>query len=449
MKIRLTPFTYLRSFKDECLLFNPRTEAFSLSNNAGAVFGSLSSVFKETSELFSSASVELGVSTDQIEHDFIPLLADLASVGLVELVGTEINEATTSKFNCMVGKTGGTDDIEQAIGFFKRNCLPLEIHIDLTSACNEQCVHCYYVDHQNRHMPFEMVDKVLREFRAAQGISVYLSGGECLLHPDFDRICRLCKSLDLNIIVMSNLTLCSESRIALLREVDPQFINVSLYSMDSNVHDSITRVPGSWRKTMDAFLACEKAGLHLRIASPLLRENRESFDELERFAKDHNVHIVPDYMIFAKTNHEGTNLCHACSGHDLESVLRSNKKLFGDTILTGRKPDIDSKVCRIGENRICINAKGDYYPCDGMHEYVLGNAAVRTLLEIWNGKEMLALRRLKVRDFKKCVPCSFRRFCMICPAHNFNATGDIFIPGTSKCDAAEIAMRVYGETEIA
>ena len=91
------------------------------------------------------------------------------------------------------------------------------------------------------------------------------------MHPDFVRICRLCKELNLNMIVFSNLTLCDEDMVEAMREVDPQFINVSLYSMEATEHDAITCQLGSWQKTMDAILACEKAGVHIRLAAPLLK----------------------------------------------------------------------------------------------------------------------------------------------------------------------------------
>ena len=149
------------------------------------------------------------------------------------------------------------------------------ISLEISNPCNERCVHCYLPDYPVKHIPFELAKKALREFRAMQGLSVHLTGGECMLHPEFERVCRLCKDLNLNFVILSNLTACDARRIAFLAEVQPQFVNVSLYSMDERAHDAITRLPGSWRRTMDAILACEKAGVPVRLAAPLLKENRK------------------------------------------------------------------------------------------------------------------------------------------------------------------------------
>ncbi len=447
MQIRLSSFTYLRTFEEESVLFNPRTEAFCVATNVQAVFGLLSRLPKETEDIFESAASALGVSKDAVKQDFGSLLDDLIQGGLAERVDKQEEQ---SRLYCdSQPSTSGqnSETFDCVFDFYKRHHLPAELHIDLTSACNERCVHCYHADYPNCFLPFETVEKVLQEFRKSQGVTVYLSGGECMLHPEFDQICLLCKSLDLNIIILSNLTACDANRVSLLRDVDPQFINVSLYSMNPAIHDYITRIDGSWRKTMEAFLACERAGVPLRIATPLLKENQSSFKDLNEFANEHKVHLVPDYMIFPKTNHDDRNLCHACSGSELESVLRENKDIFGNNLLVGQEKPMGSKVCRIGDIRLYINAQGNYYPCDGMHGYVLGNAREQSLEQVWNGASLLRLRDLKIDDFDKCKTCGVRKYCMVCPAYNFNSTGDIRKPGLPKCVAAEVVMRVYGKTE--
>ena len=266
-----------------------------------------------------------------------------------------------------------------------------------------------------------------------------------MLHPEFDRICRLCKELSLNIIILSNLTCCDGTRIQLLKEIEPQFVSVSLYSMDPSVHDRITCVPGSWKKTMSTILACEKAGIRLRIATPLLKENKDSFPALESFAKTHHTKLSPNFMIFAKSDGATGNLSHVCSPVELERTLSDCKDIFGSNLIYGHEAPWDDRVCRIGMLRLCVNSCGDYYPCDGMHGYVLGNASSHSLDEVWGGEKLTKLRSLKVGDFKICRSCPDRKFCLVCPAFNYNATGDLLMPYKTKCEAAGVVRRVYGE----
>ena len=206
------------------------------------------------------------------------------------------------------------------------------------------------------------------------------------------------------------MTLCDEKRISFLREVDPQFINVSLYNMDPADHDAITCLPGSWQKTMDALLACEKAGVHCRIATPLLKGNQDALPALKGFADAHRMHFVPSADLVAQADHGCGNLAHACSADELRRVLTRDRKLFQKDY-NGVMPVADAKVCDIGTGRLYLNAKGNYYPCDCMHGYVLGNVREHSLEEIWTGEKLNYLRGLKNRDFGECANCEKRPWC--------------------------------------
>ena len=146
------------------------------------------------------------------------------------------------------------------------------------------------------------------------------SGGECMLHPQFCDFIRYAKRLNLNFIVMSNLTRCDAEMVAFLAEAQPQFVNVSLYSMNAEEHDKITTIPGSWQKTMRAILALEAAGVPVRLASPIMQANRHALPKLLEFAKAHHMHLIPDCDIFGQVDHDCTNQSCALSPEETEGV---------------------------------------------------------------------------------------------------------------------------------
>lgn len=445
MRIKLTQGTYLRTCGNESLLFNPCTEAACVARNAQLLLAKLSCSYRGLDDIVDETAQSYGIDREVAKSDWQEFSSRLSRLGLIEVddaflpSDVQIEESTTGNYSA------DGDDADIATEFFKRNDILSELHMDLSSACTERCVHCYLPDYPNRFLNLQIVEKVLREFRAAQGVTVYLTGGECMLHPDFDRICRLCKELSLNVIVLTNLTCCDTERVQLLKEIEPQFVSVSIYSMNPIVHDRITRVAGSWRRTMDAFLVCEKANINLRIATPLLKENQWSFAELDRFAREHHAKLAPNFTIYAKSNGDKSNLRHICTSEELERVLNECKEVFGRNLFCGAEDSWEDKVCRIGTLRLCINSSGDYYPCDGMHGYRLGNARKHTLKEIWSGEELSRLRGLKVGDFTRCRTCQERKFCLVCPAFNFNATGNLLTPHKTKCETASVVHRVYGE----
>ena len=403
-------------------------------------------------EVQKSIAMKFGYAVEHIEDDFRMVMDELCTQGFVAYEGDEceqpaMGETLVTPENGQDVRFNNDDDNREEVypldNFCLRHGIPIDFHVDLTDACTERCVHCYVPKGQKDFLPVELVEKALEEFRAMNGLTVHLTGGEAMMHPDFERICRKCVELNLNFIIFSNMTLCDDKRIAFLKEVSPQFINISLYSMKPEEHDAITQLPGSWQRTMDAILKCCESGVACRIATPLLKKNQDALPALRKFADEHHMHLVPAAGIIAQSDHGCGNLAHACSVDELRRVMTRDHGLF-HKIYEGKMPSCDAKVCDIGEARLYLNAKGNYYPCDTMHEYVLGNVRENTVEEIWKGEKLNYLRGLKNRDFGACASCENRPWCKLCPAANFNATGDLFKHHPSTCELAGVIREVYG-----
>ena len=446
MKIRINDNVLVRHVDNETLLVTPRSGGCTVLSDARAFIDALSHRLTTVDAILQTLAKKLDAEVSEISQDALLVYNELLNQGFIDVV-TDDDQAPGT----ILSKSSRTDampadesDDMPLSGFYRHHGnLPVEFHIDLTDACTERCVHCYVPQKQHHYLPYELIEKAIREFRDMQGLSVHLTGGEAMMHTRFMDVCRLCKHLNLNIVIFSNMTLCDDLMVDFLQEIDPQFVNVSLYAMKAQIHDAITCRPGSWRATMGAVLKCEKAGVHIRIATPLLHENRNEISSLLKFTQQHNMHLIPSVDIVPRSNHDCSNLQHVCSCEELFEALSSNKELFDEGYGHERRPG-DGKVCSIGTARIYLNAQGNYYPCDSMHGYVLGNVRQDTLDSVWHGEKLNELRALKDSDFGKCFMCQHRAFCKVCPAFNYNATGDVRGFCHDKCKVADVLHKVYG-----
>ena len=125
------------------------------------------------------------------------------------------------------------------------------LHIELTSKCNERCIHCYIPhDQKTTDMSIDTFNKLFEEIQSVGIESVTLSGGECMLHPLFLDILKRFKAENIHVTLLSNLTLLSQDIIDVLSMGLLSSVQVSLFSLDEKVHDKITQKKGSWRITM-------------------------------------------------------------------------------------------------------------------------------------------------------------------------------------------------------
>ena len=453
-QIKYAQGVFLRHVGDRSVVWCPHSSGCTVMRDVQPFLEEIGWDWRDVERIKMAIAAKFECVVAEIEGDFKMVLGELISQGFVECEGSEcvssvvtVNWRDNSSVNEEVNgrATRSTNDDDPLGIFCKCHNLAAELHIDLTDACTERCVHCYVPKGQTDFLPVDLVEKALVEFRAMNGLTVHLTGGEPMMHPDFERICRKCVELNLNFIIFSNMTLCNDDRIAFLKEVAPQFINVSLYSMKPEEHDAITQLTGSWHRTMDAMLKCCEAGVACRIATPILKENQDALPALRKFADEYHMHLVPAADIVALADHGCKNLAHACSKEELRRVFMRNHDLF-TCVYSGVIPARSARVCDIGtRGRIYLNAKGNYYPCDSMHEYVLGNVCENALEEVWNGEKLNYLRGLKNSNFGVCASCEKRPWCKVCPAANFNATRDLFKHHPSTCALAEVIREVYGK----
>ena len=448
MKFSLNEHTYLRHAGEETLLWNKRTYACRVLKDARPFLQPIErGENRSLDEIVTEVAQVFNLLPQEVADDVRDFYTELAAAGFLNHDSGE-NEAMASiresKVSAVILESETDKKQPFPVGsFYERHALPCSLHIDLTNACTERCIHCYIADYKPRFLPLELGKRVLREFRVAGGLTVMFSGGECMLHPQFRDFIRFAKGLNLNFIVMSNLTRCDADMVAFLAEVQPQLVNVSLYSMTAAEHDTITTIPGSWNKTMDAILALEKAGVPVRLASPIMQANRHALPALREFAKAHRMHLIPDCDIFGQVDHDCSNQSCELSLAETECVWCEHPDLFYKAPASPERCTPEAKVCDIGKHSMNINSEGLYYPCDGCHGIVLGNANEESFAEVWNGEKMQILRELRNRDFGECAHCENRPWCKVCPTRNFNETADMFTHAPARCLAAQLKRKIF------
>lgn len=249
MKFSLNEHTYIRHAGEETLLWNKRTYACRILKDAQAFLQPIGQgETKEADEIIAEVAESFDLPPQKVADDVRAFYTELAEASFLDFENGEGAAVSVTSGKAVPSDISESEKEEQPFPiatFYEKHALPTSLHVDLTNACTERCIHCYIADYRPRFLPLDLGKRVLREFREAGGLTVMFSGGECMLHPQFREFIRYAESLNLNFIVMSNLTCCDAEMVAFLAEVKPQFVNVSLYSMTAAEHDKITTIPGS------------------------------------------------------------------------------------------------------------------------------------------------------------------------------------------------------------
>jgi AdoMet-dependent heme synthase len=336
--------------------------------------------------------------------------------------------------------------------------VPLGVHFDITYRCNERCVHCY-LDHEDYgELETAEIKRILSQLAAAGTLMLTFSGGEIFLRKDFFELLEFARSLHFDIALKSNALMITPARAEKLRALGVRQIQVSIYSTDPDIHDAITKVPGSLARSLQAVRSLKVLGLHVKIACPLMKQNLAGLRDLRKLADDLGVSYIIDMTITPKLDGDTSILALRNSAEDLMGVMQDptlngratpqpagESALRGSTTSSGMEIDpYDGIPCSAGHNTCYISPYGEVYPCVQM-PVPAGNLRKETFEDIWHrSPQFERIRAVRENDLPVCASCSIRKYCERCPGLAQMEGGDLLGAYERACELAEMKARVAG-----
>ena len=438
---------FIRIYDEVGYIINKSNLKSKITNKTGAVF--LKSLSREP-QLFSDlvkiisnsfSRVEIDVLTKDVKEFFGYLEEEgfiVSGETMLELENKDVsfsylNESILdNSINKEINNSNFADDkTDNLENYFKNNSILIRVHIELTNRCNERCIHCY-IPHEckNTDISKETFYNILQQCKKMGVLKLSLSGGEPLSHPHFIDFVKAAKEDDFSVNILSNLTLLTDELVDVLKSGSVSSIQTSLYSLDPEIHDFITKVKGSCEKTKAAIIKLIENDIPVQISCPIMKVNKHCFTDVFNWASERKIKAVTDYIMMARFDNSVSNLDYRLSYDDVECLIRNNININNDykdkimnsdySVAFERDTSCD-RLCSACTTSIAINSKGDVHPCAGWQSYVCGNINEESLEEIWNTSSKIKyIRNLRKKDFPKCIKCPNRLFCIICMARNAN-----------------------------
>ena len=124
------------------------------------------------------------------------------------------------------------------------------MQLDITYRCSlSAACHCYLDHDDHGEMTTAEITELLAQLAEAGVFFLTLSGGEVLTQRDFLEIVERARQLLFNVKVKTNGVMIREKEAARLRQLGVEQVQISVYSHRTEVHDSITKLPGSLKRT--------------------------------------------------------------------------------------------------------------------------------------------------------------------------------------------------------
>jgi radical SAM protein with 4Fe4S-binding SPASM domain len=311
---------------------------------------------------------------------------------------------------------------------YRRLSAPITCQVELTTACNNDCIHCYNhwrygTGTNNEIMDASLLGIVIDELLKNEVFQVSLTGGEPLLCKKqlFTGVEKLIAG-GVSCTVNSNLIGLAEPDAKALRELGLHGILTSVCASTAELHDRITQREGSFAKTIRGIGNAVNAGLAVGVSMVVTRLNRDEVVKTALMLKALGVDKFYATKASPPLNARGfdmymitrdelllvmDSLAELRDVHGMDVGILECYPLCGYVDQT-RYEFAAGRRCSAGVTTCTISAKGEVRPCSHSDE-VFGNIAEDGLVKTWlamddwrNGSKL----PLACRECKHLARCS-------------------------------------------
>lgn len=283
-----------------------------------------------------------------------------------------------------------------------------ELRIEVNSACNYSCIHCYTDKNRLEHVSPDRLDEIISELARSGGTDLSLTGGEPLLA--WQRVVRLAskaKNHGLRVRLNTNGHLLTPGMMVRLAGLIDEY-QISLNAATEDRFARFVNQVGAFSKVVAGIRRAAESGAAVTIRFSLMAET----------LKD----LIPTFLLADKLGVRGFKVRRTLDASptipdtlldlaEVEEVLRqmaahANRSMVSLQVASGdlgididQMEGCDKLSCKCGSSAVFVAADGSVSACPFLREipaFNVGNVASLSLAEVWVSPGLQAFRRQRI-----------------------------------------------------
>ena len=339
-----------------------------------------------------------------------------------------------------------------------------QIYFYLTEGCNLACRHCWIAPRFDptgkdpAALPVQLFEQAIVEAKPLGLSGVKLTGGEPLLHPQFDALLEIVARHEVGLTIETNGVLMTPERAAAISRFPNRFVSVSMDGADAATHEWVRGVAGSFEGAKRGVRLLVESGTRPQIIFSVMKGNVHHVDAIVGLAEELGAESVKYNLVQPTARGEKMHEAAAVLtvpelielGRHVENGLASSTKL---RIFYSHPPAFRplGKLAAPGGCGRCgifgiigVLGNGQYALCgigETVPDLVFGRVGVDPLATVWAENTMLQQIRqgLPAKLEGVCDRCLMKHMCLgECIAQNYYRSHSLWAPFWF-CEEAEKA----------
>lgn len=310
----------------------------------------------------------------------------------------------------------------------KEERMPFILHWNITETCNLRCTHCC-VPKRPQFVDLESALTTIDFLKKKGFFLITLSGGECLLHPNFKEIYMAIKRAGMYVNVFTNGTTLTPELKELFAEYQPRKVEVSVYGYDEKSFYETTGSKKGYDLFLDTLNFLKEHKIRTVVKAPITNKNCDHLKEFIELASKYDAEYKFGTFVFPRLDGDLEPLNERLPFEKAVSIEFTDDKArngYCDRVRSKGCITEDFKIkCSACTNSYMLNPDNSFSFCGMMIEpkFTFGKekSIEEAFAEVSNYRDDV----IEMYNNGPCKKCKYGNVCPGCPAHLQLETGNI------------------------
>lgn len=314
------------------------------------------------------------------------------------------------------------------------DAIPISGTFELTPRCNFDCRMCYV------HLKAEEIPKFGKELSAKEWLRIAIqaketgttwlciTGGEPLMHPEFEVIYRELSQMGFFITLQTNASMIRGNILSLLEEYPPRLAKVTLYGSSDAVYEKVCRVEKGFTRVDEGLRHLWERKIPIQLVSTVIRQNEDDVKRMAFYAFQHGLPWMATGGIRQSVRGASYDVNELRVTEKLDEEKRKEiRKYLKNPVDITRKPCTYCRDYRLG---YWISWDGIMKFCGFMREPHI-SVKEQTFQNAW--EELIRFEE-QLQWPKECKSCEAASVCFKCAATLETECGSLYQVNEKFCD---------------
>lgn len=173
--------------------------------------------------------------------------------------------------------------------------IPISGTFELTPRCNFNCRMCYVHLEENeiprygRELSAKEWIRIAEEAKAAGTTWLCITGGEPLMHPEFETIWKTLDQMGFFITLQTNASMIRGNILKLLQEYPPWIAKVTLYGSNNEVYEAVCGEKNGFDRVNTGIENLLKLKIPVQLVSTVVKQNSDDIRQMAYYAFAHGL----------------------------------------------------------------------------------------------------------------------------------------------------------------